>query len=75
MTRGGKKRRAAVALTAVATDGDTVECRVTKGGAIRERSGMNLPSVRVSSPALTDRDVDDLLALLNRLVAAAPAGA
>ncbi|MEW6474698.1 MAG: pyruvate kinase [Actinomycetota bacterium] len=37
-----------------------VECVVIRGGTIRDHSGMNLPGVAVSSPSLTDKDVDDL---------------
>ncbi len=37
-----------------------VECVVTRGGTIRDHSGMNLPGVAVSTPSLTQKDVDDL---------------
>jgi pyruvate kinase len=37
-----------------------IECVVIRGGTIRDHSGMNLPGVAVSSPSLTDKDVDDL---------------
>lgn len=37
-----------------------VECIVTRGGSIRDHSGMNLPGVAVSTPSLTDKDVSDL---------------
>jgi len=37
-----------------------IECVVTRGGSIRDHSGMNLPGVAVSSPSLTAKDVDDL---------------
>ena len=37
-----------------------VDCVVTRGGTIRDHSGINLPGVAVSSPSLTDKDVDDL---------------
>lgn len=37
-----------------------VECAVTRGGTIRDHSGMNLPGVAVSAPSLTGKDVDDL---------------
>jgi pyruvate kinase len=43
-----------------ATRPGEVECVVTRGGTIRDHSGMNLPGVAVSSPSLTDKDVDDL---------------
>jgi len=40
--------------------GREVECVVTRGGTIRDHSGMNLPGVAVSTPSLTPKDVDDL---------------
>ena len=39
---------------------DRVQCTVLRGGLLREHKGMNLPGVRVSAPALTDKDVIDL---------------
>jgi len=35
-------------------------CRVIRGGLLREHKGMNLPGVRVSAPALTEKDIVDL---------------
>ncbi len=49
-----------VELRVLATGPGEVECVVTRGGTIRDHSGMNLPGVAVSSPSLTDKDVDDL---------------
>jgi pyruvate kinase len=40
--------------------GDRVHCRVVRGGLLREHKGMNLPGIRVSAPALTDKDLHDL---------------
>ena len=40
--------------------GDRVYCRVVRGGLLREHKGMNLPGVRVSAPALTEKDIHDL---------------
>jgi pyruvate kinase len=37
-----------------------VHCRVIRGGLLRDHKGMNLPGVRVSAPALTEKDVHDL---------------
>ncbi len=37
-----------------------VDCEVVRGGILHEHKGMNLPGVRVSAPALTDKDVIDL---------------
>ncbi|MDZ4277787.1 MAG: pyruvate kinase, partial [Dehalococcoidia bacterium] len=40
--------------------GNEVECTVVRGGSLRERKGINLPGVQISSPALTAKDDDDL---------------
>jgi pyruvate kinase len=37
-----------------------VRCRVIRAGLLREHKGMNMPGVRVSTPALTDKDILDL---------------
>jgi len=37
-----------------------VECRVIQGGLLRSRVGMNLPQSRISTPALSDKDLIDL---------------
>ncbi|HZY90203.1 MAG TPA: pyruvate kinase [Gemmataceae bacterium] len=39
--------------------GTEVACVVLAGGVLKDRKGMNLPGVLVSSPALTDKDRDD----------------
>jgi pyruvate kinase len=37
-----------------------VECEVVHGGVLRPNKGMNLPGVKISAPALTDKDQRDL---------------
>ncbi len=39
---------------------DEVLCRVKVGGDLKDRKGINLPGVRVSAPALTEKDLADL---------------
>lgn len=39
---------------------DTVACRVVYGGWLKEHAGINLPGTRISAPALTKKDLDDL---------------
>jgi pyruvate kinase len=39
--------------------GSEVLCKVVTGGVLKDRKGMNLPGVLVSSPALTDKDRED----------------
>ena len=38
----------------------TVECEVVHGGPLKPQKGMNLPGVRLSTPALTEKDRKDL---------------
>ena len=47
-------------LRTLATRDDTVECEVVHGGRLRSHKGMNLPGVKLSTPALTEKDRRDL---------------
>lgn len=49
-----------IELTAVRVSGGAVECTVVAGGRIASQKGVNLPGTRISSPTLTDKDVQDL---------------
>jgi len=49
-----------VRLQVESTDGREVRCRVIEGGVISDHKGLNLPGVRVSAPALTEKDRADL---------------
>ena len=44
-------------IDSTATD---VRCRVVIGGRLKDRKGINLPGVKVSAPALTEKDLADL---------------
>jgi pyruvate kinase len=48
-------------LRVESTDGTDARAVVVHGGVLKQRKGMNLPGVMVSSPALTDKDRDDAL--------------
>ena len=48
-------------LKALAVEGDTVHCEVVVGGLLGENKGINLPGTRISAPALTEKDRQDLL--------------
>lgn len=50
----------AVRLTVTRKAADRVSCSVDVGGVISSRKGINLPGTRISSPALTVKDIDDL---------------
>ncbi|MGE5785612.1 MAG: pyruvate kinase, partial [Myxococcales bacterium] len=43
-------------LEVLAVAGTEIECRVVHGGVLKEKKGMNLPGVKVSAPALTEKD-------------------
>ncbi|PLX84048.1 MAG: pyruvate kinase [Desulfuromonas sp.] len=47
-------------LEVLSSSEQDVRCRVRVGGTLRDRKGINLPGVRVSVPALTDKDREDL---------------
>lgn len=47
-------------LRVLASRGDEVECEVLHGGLLSSNKGMNLPGVRLSTPALTEKDRRDL---------------
>ena len=41
--------------------GTEVRCQVVRGGTLSDHKGLNLPGVRMSAPALTDKDREDAL--------------
>ena len=47
-------------LAVRSTDGRRVECEVIQGGRLLPNKGLNLPGIRVSTPALTEKDIEDL---------------
>ena len=40
--------------------GDRVHCSIVRGGLLKQNKGINLPGIRVSAPALTEKDLIDL---------------
>jgi pyruvate kinase len=49
-----------LAVEVLATDGERVVGRIVHGGLLRGRKGINLPGVRVSAAAVTDKDREDV---------------
>lgn len=49
-----------IELSVLETSATEVQAEVVVGGELRGRKGLNLPGVRLSAPALTDKDGDDL---------------
>ncbi|HEV3067913.1 MAG TPA: pyruvate kinase [Streptosporangiaceae bacterium] len=49
-----------VVLDVTGVDGPRVRTKVVTGGQVSDHKGLNLPGVRVSVPALTSKDADDL---------------
>jgi pyruvate kinase len=49
-----------VVLEVTVVQGERIRTRVLVGGPVSDHKGLNLPGVRVSVPALTSKDADDL---------------
>ncbi len=49
-----------IELRVLSAGGDSIQTEVISGGELRERQGLNLPGVKISTPALTPKDVADL---------------
>lgn len=49
-----------IELVVRSRDDTTVETEVVHGGRLKEYQGINLPGVRVSAPAATEKDIEDL---------------
>jgi pyruvate kinase len=50
-----------IQLRVLSTSGSDVTCRALEGGVVGEHKGINLPGVKLSAPALTDKDRADVL--------------
>ena len=52
-------------LKVIAIEGNDVRCKVIHGGILRSNKGMNLPGMKLSTPSVTAKDLDDLKAGLD----------
>ncbi|MEE9219678.1 MAG: pyruvate kinase [Acidobacteriota bacterium] len=50
-----------IELRVISASGTEIRCRAVEGGTVLEHKGINLPGVRLSAPALTDKDRADAL--------------
>ena len=50
----------AVTLKVLTTNGTEASLEVVSGGPISDRKGINLPGIAVSTPSLTEKDIEDL---------------
>lgn len=50
------------------TEGDRTRLQVVRGGQLKSRKGINLPTVNVKAPSLTEKDLEDLEFALDREV-------
>ncbi len=47
-------------MEVIGVEGQDVRCKVITGGKLKDRKGINLPGTKVSAPALTEKDIEDL---------------
>ncbi len=53
-------------LETTSTDGKTeVKAKVVQGGTLTSKKGVNLPNTKISQPCLTQKDIDDLMFVLD----------
>jgi len=49
-----------IGMEVLSIEGDKIHCRVNNAGVIKNRKGVNLPGVRISLPAITEKDRADI---------------
>jgi pyruvate kinase len=47
-------------LEITGVEGDAIKCRVTEGGILTSRKGVNFPNLELQLPSLTNKDIQDL---------------
>jgi len=49
-----------IGLEVVSINGQEIHCKVTNGGELGERKGVNVPNVPIQLPSITDKDIEDI---------------
>ncbi|MDO9541191.1 MAG: pyruvate kinase [Kiritimatiellia bacterium] len=52
----------AITLEATRVEGNKIYCMVRNGGTLKDHKGMNLPGIKLSTPSVTQKDMNDLRA-------------
>jgi len=50
-----------IGLEVVAIDKTEIKCRITNGGPIKSKKGVNVPGVKISLPGITEKDANDII--------------
>jgi len=50
-----------VELQVLKVEGTEIECLVKNSGIVKDRKGVNVPGVKINLPAVTKKDIDDIL--------------
>ena len=49
-----------IGLEVVSVNGQEIHCKVTNGGELGERKGVNVPNVPIQLPSITEKDIEDI---------------
>ena len=50
-----------IGLEVEAVNGVEIQCKVTNGGELGEKKGVNVPGVPIQLPSITDKDIDEII--------------
>ena len=49
-----------IGLDVLSVNGQEIHCKVTNGGELGERKGVNVPNVPIQLPSITEKDIEDI---------------
>ncbi|WP_448972814.1 pyruvate kinase [Oribacterium sp.] len=49
-----------IGLEVISVNGQEIHCKVTNGGELGERKGVNVPNVPIQLPSITEKDIEDI---------------